>query len=189
MAQYNIGKCPISGNTVVAFEGTDSKSAGKFGLARSKSGSYEYLDSNFVWQHVGNPLYVATSKEENEAKWQEHLKLIFSRSIVPLIIDKTPKALAMKYRCSACGGDHKSKVLADTFEEVKQLLERKCPKDGTSVVIVRLWDGDDKARKPTAPVGPIGRIGMDGCKECNGTGDYVGFTAVEPCSTCFPKKN
>ena len=190
MGQYNIGKCPINGNTVVAFEGTAS-ATGKFGLARSRSSSYEYLDANFVWQYVSNPIYVATSKEENEAKWQECLKLIIHvRPIVPVLIDTSPGAMAIKYRCPACAAEHKSRVQADSFEQVRQVIERKCPKDAASAFTVRLWNGDEKARKPTAPFGPVGRIGNEVCKECNGSGDYVGFTAVEPCSQCFPvKKN
>jgi hypothetical protein len=98
-----------------------------------------------------------------------------------------------KFRCPSCSLHHISVAKFNTWNEVHQVLRRFCPKDPNKEknILVHMWDlkvdGKTSVKQPTAPVAPFERIPQYECKECFATGEYVAFTTVDQCSTCFPK--
>lgn len=105
--------------------------------------------------------------------------------IVPLLLDKT--RMRVQFKCPRCGMGHKCQIKSDKWGEIVETIKRKCPKEGDDGVEfhIRLWKGDRD--HPACALGDIDPLPAYSCKECWGTGEYVGFIKKEPCSTCFSK--
>jgi hypothetical protein len=194
MSQYNYGVCPELGTTIVVFEYSHGGRTG-FAVARQNAGknNYTYMTENleFIADSNSPSVGVYKVKQEAEAKADAYRALVFNQSILPIMIDQT--RMRFMFRCPHCCLVHKFAFGVATWDELTQIVNRNCPKTQEKVY-VKIWNPVDprfktaNKRQPTALVGDIDQLPKSDCKECFGSGEYVGFNHVEVCSTCFPKK-
>lgn len=99
-----------------------------------------------------------------------------------------------KFTCPYCNNVHinyiqlqyednkKWEVLHETF------ICRLCPRHPDKPKFqINMFSGPKDQKIPAGPTGSIPQLPKYECTECYASGVYVGFTSIEPCSTCFPK--
>lgn len=97
-----------------------------------------------------------------------------------LILD-TNKFLA-NYECPICKIKHVTRIYSEIPDRVRELIPRRCPVTYKQIEIQFRHFGSPNAwlcsggtiSEPETPMCP--------CPECKGTGEYIGFTSVSPCS-------
>lgn len=99
-------------------------------------------------------------------------------------IDK--ERLRFAFRCPHCDKTHKCAFKLtgrEDWDEIPESVRRNCPKTGEDVrIVVRQSKG--RSIVPFSDIDPLPQLD---CKECYGSGEYVGFGTIEPCSTCLKK--
>lgn len=197
-----VGQCPVTGWNIIVFQGSSSGSWGVARNVRNQSQKYEYLDRNLNWASVNNRGVDKDEAYELAKRWIAHAEAnrestLFPDSnscnggamqpqpIIPLILDKD--RMRVQFKCPRCGMNHNTQIKSDKWHEIVEVIKRKCPKEGEAgqEFHIRLWTGDRD--HPAGTPGVIHPLPKYDCPECWGTGEYVGFNAKEPCSTCFPK--
>lgn len=99
-----------------------------------------------------------------------------------------------KFTCPYCNKVHINFLRFDYPDEKKwealheEYISRECPRDPTKPKFtINMFSGPKEQKIPAGPTGSIPQVPKYECTECYASGEYVGFTAKEPCSTCFPK--
>lgn len=156
-------------------------------------GGYYYLQQNleFGKRNEANNIPHFGSQAVAEQICDEYLAKIKKITATPVLIDNN-RAIC-KFPCPSCRTNH-IRYYNKHWESVFPAIRVMCPRN-LSDVLIQLWTPVDpkfkRANKqsPTAPFGDITTLPKWDCKECYGTGEFIGLNAVDPCQTCFPKNS
>jgi hypothetical protein len=182
--QYDFGICPENGQKMVIYESKSKKHGEGWGIARSQEGGYGYLTTDNQW--VGAEVFNLPTKEKAEERVKEYMRVVVETATHAYQIDQSN--MRVRFKCPNCSLLHVTEIQSSNWKSVKQVIRRKCPKGGDPVgYIIRLWLADQS--QPTGKPAKIDKLPVYECKECWGTGEYVGFRDAEPCTTCFGKKS
>lgn len=165
----------------------------RVGVENIKDGGYHYLqqDLEFGKRNETANLPNFGSQAIAEQICDEYLVKVKKITATPILIDQS-RAIC-KFNCPSCRATH-TRYFQKEWESVYPAIRIMCPRN-LSNVLVHLWNPVDpkfkraNKRSPTAPIGDITRLPKWDCKECYGTGEFIGLGLVDPCSTCFPKNS
>jgi hypothetical protein len=178
--QEKVDVDPTTDTQIVVFNWDDG-----FGVARQipNASHWQYLCPGTVWSYQNDGIKFPTKEAAHKAA-QDYLQSLALSSVVvkPSLIDRT--RCRFRFKCPSCDREHVTPLKSDTWATCASVVRRKCPKTDAAIS-VQLWTKSRDAL--TAPEGNIERLPNWDCKECYGSGEYVGFTSREPCSTCMKK--
>lgn len=165
----------------------------RIGVENLSQGGYNYLLQDLEFGKNGDTTNIPHfgSQAIAEQICDEYLAKTKKITATPILIDQN-RAIC-KFPCPSCRAVH-IRYYNNHWDRVHPAIRVMCPRN-LSNVLVHLWNPVDpkfkRANKqsPTAPIGGIPDLPKWDCKECYGTGEFVGLSLKEPCSSCFPKNS
>lgn len=184
MSTYNYRHDPITQRTILVY----AENPDKWGVARANGHGHDFLCQNHTWV-IGNKggSHYVTSREEAQKFVDEYIDAITKLFVPSQGVDVD----TMRYSvmCPHCRSVHKGELKGDSLNKTDAVALKECPKT-SRMLYTMIWEFTDAARNTRKALGKtlsIPHLPKWDCKECFGSGEYIGFNQTEPCSECMPK--
>lgn len=184
MSTYNYRHDPITQRTILVY----AEKSDMFGVARANGSGHDFLSQNHTWivGTKGGSHYLP-SMEQAKQFVDGYIDAITRLFVAAQGVDVD----AMRYsvKCPHCRSIHKGNLKGDNLDRTDAVVLKECPRT-SRMIYTMIWEFTDATRSKRRPLGAplsIPHLPKWDCKECFGSGEYVGFSRVEPCSECMPK--
>lgn len=181
---------PASGSEVWRIRRRDSK--GNFVNEMNSYGQWQLVGSGSFWldeagahEFCGEYLKGCENNKDSSKFFPYSSKGL--KTVSALTIDTNSKML--KYKCPSCQKQHFTRLrVTGTYVDINTIIPRKCP-ETAEIIEVLMRDASgwrcnaSNIKESMNDLYPDEVPKQKGvCPECKGTGKYIGFTKIEPCS-------
>lgn len=185
MSTHNYRHDPITQRPLLVY----SENTNKWGIARSNGGSgHDFLAQNLTWiSGTKSGSHYLINREEAQRFADGYIDATTKLLVLPLGVDIGKMRYSVM--CPHCRGVHKGSLKGDYLDKTDAVVLKECPKT-SRMIYTMIWEFADTGRTKRRALGTlmsIPHLPKWDCKECFGSGEYVGFNKVDPCSECMPK--